>query len=128
MWKLFSSETEDKGNTKSTITRQVKEFRKVWNGKPYHNFGVERVVMLILVLLPFGDLGLYYRNLFIGKKQLLHRKIYIDFYVVLNLILPILVLFCGWYMYSWVVVVCIYFGVMTMAALLSMSLDRKSVV
>lgn len=121
MWKLFSSETENRGKTSDVYARQVMEVKKVWNGNRYRNFGIERIVMLVLVILPFIDVGLFFRNMFKGEGKLLHRKLFTDFYVVLNLALPVLVLYHGWYRCTLVVWICIYFGFQTIVALLSMA-------
>lgn len=121
MWKLFSSETEDRGNTSNVYARQIQEVKKVWNGNRYKNFGIERIVMLVLVILPFLDVGLLLRNMFKGEGKLLHRKLFIDIYVLLNLVFPMLVLFLNWYSSSIVVWICLYFGVQTIIALLSMA-------
>lgn len=119
MWKLLSSLPDDPHKTKSVIVRQKKLVKDVWNGKPYKDFGVERLFRLFLVVIPFTDVGLYLRNCFQGEGKGIHRKLFTDLYVVLNLLLPYLVLFCGG-CNSWLFGVCVYFGVQTMCALLSM--------
>ncbi len=125
MWKIFSSVTEDKGNTTDVYSRQIQEIKNVWNGNRYKNFGIERFVMLILVVLPFTDVALLLRNLFRGKGKLLYRKLFIDFYVVLNVLFPLLVLFFEWYSCSWIVWICVYLGFQTISSLLSMVFLHK---
>ncbi len=107
--------------TKSTIKRQKEYVKKVWTNKGYKSFGIEKMVRLILVILPFLDLGLYLRNCFQGEKKLKSRKIATDAYVVLNMLFPLMVLYFGWYNCKIVVWICFYFGVMTLLVLLSMS-------
>lgn len=108
-------------NTKSTIKRQYGFVKKEWNNKGYKSFGIEKTVRLLLVILPFLDLGLYLRNCFQGEKKLKSRKIATDAYVVLNMLFPLMVLYFGWYNCKIVVWICFYFGVMTLLVLLSMS-------
>lgn len=120
MWKLFSSLPEDPHKTKSTIVRQRKLVRSIWNGKCYNDFGVERLVRLFLVVMPFTDLGLYLRNCFQGEGKGIHRKLFTDFYVIINLFLPYIVLFGGYYD-TWIFWACLYLGIETMCALLSMT-------
>lgn len=108
-------------NTKSTINRQKGFVKNEWNNKGYKSFGIEKMVRLLLVTLPFLDLGLYLRNCFQGEDKLKSRKIATDVYVVLNMLLPLMVLYFGWYNCKFVVWICVYFGVMTLLALLSMS-------
>lgn len=107
--------------TKSTIKRQKGYVKKEWNNNGYKSFGIEKMVRLLLVILPFLDLGMYLRNCFQGEDKLKRRKIATDVYVVLNMLLPLMVLYFGWYECKVVVWVCVYFGVMTLLALLSMS-------
>ena len=106
-------------NTGSTIKRQWKSTRKVWDNKSYKSFGIEFLVRLLLVTLSFLDFGLYLRNMFQGKNKLLARKIVTDIYVVMNMMLPAIVLYYGWYEYKFVAWICVYLGVMTLTALLA---------
>lgn len=109
-------------NTGSTIIRQWKSTRKVWDNKSYKSFGIEFLVRLILVTLPFLDIGLYLRNISQGKNKLLARKIVTDIYVVINMVLPAIVLNYGWYKFKLVTWICVYLGVMTLTALLARTL------
>lgn len=109
-------------NTGSTIKRQWKNTKKVWENKGYKSFGIEFIIRLILITLPFLDFGLYLRNFFQGKDKLLARKIVTDIYVVANMMLPGAVLHFGWYKCELVVWICAYFGIMTLVALLARTL------
>lgn len=107
--------------TKSTIERQIGYVKKEWNNKGYKNFGIEKVIRFLLLILPFLDLGLYLRNCFQGENKLKSRKKATDVYVVLNMLFPFIVLYFGWYDSKVVVWICVYFGVMTLLSLLSRS-------
>lgn len=120
MWKIFSSKVNDTQYVKDTVSRQCDEVRDVWNGAKYHNFGIERFLMLLLSILPFFGLGLYLRNIYKGENLLIHRKLLTDLYVLWNLCFPFFVLFSGLYKYSLFVVLCVYFSSETIVALLSM--------
>lgn len=120
MWKLFSSLQEDPHKTKSVIVRQKKLVRTIWNGKHYNDFGIERLVRLFLAIMPFTDLGLYLRNCFQGEGKGLHRKLFTDLYVIVNMFLPYIVLFGGC-CDTWLFWICLYLGIETMCALLSMT-------
>lgn len=93
-------------NTGSTIDRQWKNTKKVWENKGYKSFGIEFIIRLVLITLPFLDIGLYLRNIFQGKDRLLARKTVTDIYVVVNMMLPGTVLFLAgmsvnlWYGYA----------------------------
>lgn len=120
MWKIFSSEVNDTLYVKDAVTRQCNEVRDVWNGTQYHNFGIERLLMLLLSVLPFFGLGLYLRNICKDKNMLIHRKLVTDLYVLWNMCFPFFVLFRGLYKYSFFVFLCVYFSSETIVALLSM--------
>ena len=120
MWKILSSEVNDTQSVKDTVSRQCDEVRNVWNGTKYRNFGIERFLMLLLSVLPFLGLGLYLRNICKGDNMLIHRKLVTDLYVLLNLCFPFFVLFFGLYKYSLFVILCVYFSLETIVALLSM--------
>lgn len=74
--------------TKNTINRQIGYVKKVLNDKGYKSFGIEKILRLLLVILPFVDVGLYLRNCFQGEGKLKSRKIATDVYVVLNMLFP----------------------------------------
>lgn len=120
MWKLLSSYSNDTQKTKSVIKRQKKLVREVWNGSRYNDFGLERLLRLFLAVFAFTDIGLYLRNCFQGEGKGLHRKIFVDFYVVINLLFPCIILFAG-LSSSWIFWMCVYLGIETLCALLSMS-------
>lgn len=120
MWKLLSSNTKDTQKTKSVIKRQRRMVRDVWNGNHYNDFGLERLLRLFLVVFAFTDIGLYLRNCFQGEGKGLHRKIFTDFYVIINLLFPCIVLFTG-LSSTWIFWICVYLGIETLCALLSIS-------
>lgn len=120
MWKILSSETDDNFYANSVVDRQMKLVKDVWDGELYKDFGLERSLRLFLAVFAFTDVGLYLRNCFQGKGKGMHRKIFVDFYVLLNLIIPCIVLFAG-FSSTWAFYLCAYMGVETLCALLSMS-------
>ncbi len=71
------------------ISNQAKNVKKVWNNNKYKDFGIERLVRLILVSIQFIFPALYVRHL-TGKMGLLGRKLGVEIYVILKLILPII--------------------------------------
>ena len=71
------------------ISNQVKNVKRVWNNKKYKDFGIERLVRLFLVLIQFIFPALYIRH-FSGKLGLLSRKLGVEIYVIIKLILPLM--------------------------------------
>ncbi len=63
--------------------------KRIWTNEYYNDFGLERIIRLILALSLFAFPGLYLRAFF-GKFGLLGRKLGVELYVLLKLILPIL--------------------------------------
>ena len=56
MWKILSPQTTGFGNTSNTLKRQIQEIKNIWNGKVYPNFGIERLVMLLLAISLFRQI------------------------------------------------------------------------
>jgi len=74
------------------IKNQYLNFKKVWKDSFDKTFGIERILRLILVLLPFAYPTLYIRH-FSGFKGVLFRKLVVEFYVILKLIFSIIILY-----------------------------------
>lgn len=121
LWRIVSSSPRDNLNAGNVLERQRRLLKEVWQGDKYNDFGIERILRLILVLLTFTGLGLYIRNYFQGKNMGLKRKLAIDSYVVFQIAFPLITLFEGWYRSRIIVLVCAFMGFETLVALMSMS-------
>ena len=62
--------------------------------KPIATFGVERLLRLFILLTGFFSPGLYVRH-YSGKYGFLPRKLCVDYYVTLKVVVPIIVLCNG---------------------------------
>jgi hypothetical protein len=78
-------------NLKPALKNQCLTVKKIWYNKNYKDFGIERIIRLLLSLSLFIFPGLYIRHIF-GKFGLLSRKIGVELYVIFKLILPIIFL------------------------------------
>jgi hypothetical protein len=74
------------------IKKQQLNIKKIWNNETQIDFGVERCLRLFLATSQFLFPGIYIRHL-AGKSGLLSRKISVEVYVFLKLILPIVILY-----------------------------------
>lgn len=86
---LGQKHTRPKNKLRPAIKNQCFNVKRIWHNKHYNDFGIERLVRLILALLQFIFPGLYIRSAF-GKLGLLGRKLGVEFYVIIKLILPII--------------------------------------
>ena len=84
---------------------QLRYARKVWNEETY---GLERVVRLVLCLLQFLFPVLLIRDVF-GRWGFLGRRLAVEFYTILKLIFPLIVLWQGWYSHPFIIFLIIYF-------------------
>lgn len=89
---LGQKNSRPKNNLKPAFKNQCITVKKIWYNKNYKDFGIERIIRLILSLSLFIFPGLYIRHFF-GKFGLLSRKIGVELYVTFKLILPILILY-----------------------------------
>jgi hypothetical protein len=69
--------------------------KRIWTNEHYNDFGLERIIRLTLALLLFVFPGLYIRAFF-GKFGLLGRKLGVELYVLIKLLLPILFFKLDW--------------------------------
>jgi len=92
----------------------------IWHNKKYKDFGLERITRLSLALLQFLFPGLYFKHYF-SRYGYLAKKISIEVYVILKMLLPIFVLKFDWYLTgSWVVFLAIYMIAETIVYLASL--------
>lgn len=79
-------------NTNNSIITQIKKAKNIWEGQNEEAIGLERIIRLILVVQPFIFPGIYFRNI-LDNNNNLHKKIIIELYVILKLILGFYILF-----------------------------------
>ena len=90
---------------------------KVWRNRTSDDYGIERLVRLVLSLFPFLTLALFIRRVF-GKYGQQVRNLAIDTYVVLKVVLSLVVLVN--IDNPWWLVVPLYFGVETIMYIFSL--------
>jgi len=95
----------------NAILAQAKNVKNVWLNTTLPTFGVERVVKLFLTSVQFIFPALYIRYYF-GKHGMLARKLANEFYTVIKVVLPILLLLFS-SKSTFFLIVIIYFGIET---------------
>jgi len=86
---LGQEQSRPTNKLRPAIKNQWLNVKRIWNNEHYNDFGIERIIRLTLSLLLFIFPGLYVRHFF-GKLGLLGRKLGIEFYVLIKLLLPII--------------------------------------
>lgn len=79
-----------RGQQKNPYIRQVIFLKKIWSGT-HQDFGLERLMRFLCCLFQFISLSTFIRYI-AGKRSFICKKITIDFYVVLLILFPIIVL------------------------------------
>ncbi len=92
---LGQEHSKPKNKLRPAIKNQCLNVKRIWNNEHYNDFGIERLIRLFLALLLFIFPGLYIRAVF-SKFGLLGRKLSVEFYVILKLILPIIFFKLDW--------------------------------
>lgn len=101
------------------IKNQCLNVKRIWKNTHYKDFGLERIIRLILALLLFIFPGLYIRH-FSGKMGLLSRKLWIELYVIFKFILPIVFFKLDLTNELFVTIVCGYMALETIVYLASL--------
>ncbi len=73
----------------SSIARQKSILKRIWRNDGYQDFGIERLIRLLLVVSQFVFPGLYIKEYF-GRFGHQWRMLSVEFYVLGKLLLPLL--------------------------------------
>lgn len=101
------------------IDNQWVNIRTIWSHETSPTFGVERLFRLFLALTAYFFPGIYIRYYF-GKDGLLSRKLALDGFVTLKLILPLVILKLHWQKYLAAQFLVSYLGIETLLYILSL--------
>ena len=106
--KLFLGNVAGEGAQATTGYNGYKEqlvyLKKIWEDSTY---GVERVIRLFICLVQFIYPTIFIRSVF-GKLGMRARKVAVEGYIIIKLVLPLIVLGTGIYRYAFVAVIIIY--------------------
>lgn len=85
----------------------VKRVYAIWHNRKYNDFGLERLFRLFLSGLMFLYPGILIETLF-NSKSYINRKLAIELYIVFKTLLPLFVLYNGWYVNPFIYYLNIY--------------------
>jgi hypothetical protein len=124
---LFLGKKASQATTKPrpAICNQWLNVKSIWDNKKYKDFGLERIIRLALALSAFIFPALYIRDVF-GRLGRIWRKLAVELYVLLKLILPILLFALNLSDNLWFTLLCGYMALETvlyLAALIFLSTE-----
>jgi hypothetical protein len=90
--------------TREAYVQQLQYLKQVWDEE---NYGLERIVRLLLCLAQFFYPILLIRDIF-GRWGVAGRRLAVEFYTVVKLVFPLIVLWLGWYRYPLAIFFIIY--------------------
>jgi hypothetical protein len=96
--------------------QQALYLKRIWDDDTY---GLERIFRLLLCLIQFTYPVLLIRHIF-GRWGATSRKLAVESYTVLKLILPMLILWGGFYRYPWLIGIIIFLLTETTAHILNL--------
>lgn len=117
--KLFLGSPKAKKYIPSSFyKKQRQNLADIWNNKTYNEFGIERIIRLILQLLAFVTPGGFVRHI-TGTSNLLVRKLGIELYGILKVVFIYLAFKFDWTTNSFVLTVIIILTLDTLHFLIS---------
>ncbi len=113
VYKLILGHSVSPHHNRTALKNQVYTVLRIWRNYDHHDFGIERIIRLLLATIQFLSIGLYIKHLlfFAGSTA---RKLAIEIYVILKLIVPLLALSKGWIQYDWFIYLILYFLIETL--------------
>lgn len=103
----------------SALKKQKETISEMWKGEKYPDFGIERVIRLLCILSNYLFPSLYVRE-FSGRYGWQARKLAMDCVTIINFLVPLLVLSCGWYENTIVVYITTYLSIGTLSYVINL--------
>lgn len=102
------------------IQAQWRNVLIIWYNKTYRDFGLERITRLLLATLQFAFPGLYWKHYF-SRHGYLAKKISVEAYVLLKLLIPLVFIYYRVFEYgAWVPLFAAYMTLETLVYLSSL--------
>ncbi|WP_310560716.1 potassium channel family protein [Flavobacterium sp.] len=89
------------------IQKRIMNIKAIWNNNHQDDAGIEKIVRLFLSSSQLFFPGVYIKYL-ASLKGYEYRDLALDFYVLLKVSLPLLILICHWQSYHFVIWIMIY--------------------
>jgi hypothetical protein len=95
-------------SSKPAIRNQIHIFLRIWRNYSHHDFGLERFIRLFLAAIQFMTPSLYIKHFAFGLGTT-GRKILVEFYVLLKMLLPVFALSIGIYDSTLILIIILIF-------------------
>lgn len=111
--KLFLGNNAKTISAVSPIQKRIHNINSIWHNHHQDDNGIEKIVRLILSASQLFFPGLYIKQL-ASKKGHEYQDLYLDFYVVLKVILPLFILAYNWLTNEVIIGIMVYFLIETL--------------
>jgi hypothetical protein len=91
----------------SPIQKRINNINSIWHNHHQDDNGIEKIIRLILSASQLFFPGIYIKQL-ASKKGHEYQELYLDIYVLLKVVFPIIILSNNWLIYNWLVFTMVY--------------------
>ncbi|QIH37564.1 two pore domain potassium channel family protein [Flavobacterium sp. Sr18] len=89
------------------IQKRIQNIQSIWNNDHQEDNGIEKIVRLILASSQLLFPGIYIKY-WASKKGVEYQDLALDFYVLLKVIFPIMILVNHWQSHQWIIWILVY--------------------
>ena len=89
------------------IRKRIQNIQSIWNNDHQEDNGIEKIVRLILASSQLLFPGIYIKY-WASKKGVEYQDLALDFYVLLKVIFPIVILVNHWQSHQWIIWILVY--------------------
>ena len=89
------------------IQKRIQNIQSIWNNDHQEDNGIEKIVRLILASSQLLFPGIYIKY-WASKKGVEYQDLALDFYVLLKVIFPIMILINHWQSHQWLIWILVY--------------------
>ena len=89
------------------IRKRIQNIQSIWNNDHQEDNGIEKIVRLILASSQLLFPGIYIKY-WASKKGVEYQDLALDFYVLLKVVFPIMILVNHWQSHQWIIWILVY--------------------
>lgn len=89
------------------IQKRIQNIQSIWNNDHQEDNGIEKIVRLILASSQLLFPGIYIKY-WASKKGVEYQDLALDFYVLLKVVFPIVILVNNWQSHQWLIWILVY--------------------
>ncbi|MGO4903861.1 potassium channel family protein [Flavobacterium sp. W20_MBD1_R3] len=106
--KLFLGKTSQAVQPKcNPLQKRIQNIQSIWNNDHQEDNGIEKIVRLILASSQLLFPGIYIKY-WASKKGVAYQDLALDFYVLLKVVFPIVILVNHWQSHQWLILILVY--------------------